>query len=83
MISKPLVRIHGDGRILANYTENGAVIVPVYNPSDKNTLTAIIEIDKSLYSGKSVTGDVPVTCLSEGKYRLRLEPDASAYLIIS
>ena len=59
------------------------VIVPVYNPSDKNLLTAIVEIDESLCSGKTVIGDVPVTCLSEGKYRIRLEPDESAYLIIS
>ncbi|MBE6406317.1 MAG: hypothetical protein E7040_09885 [Lentisphaerae bacterium] len=83
MVSNPLVRIHGDGRILANYTENGDIIMPVYNPSDKNVLTAVIEIDKSLCDGKRVTSDVPVTCLEEGKYRLRLEPDASAYLIIS
>ena len=82
-LSKPLIRVNDEGRILACHAENGAVIVPVYNPSDKNLLTAIVEIDESLCSGKTVTCDVPVTCLSEGKYRIRLEPDESAYLVIS
>ena len=81
IIDKPLVRVHGNGRILANYAENGTVVIPVYNPSDKDVLTLIVEIEPAVIKGKVMRSETPVTCLAEGKYRLRLEADACACLL--
>lgn len=82
MIEHPLIRLQGNGRILASWAENGAIVMPVYNPSDKDVLSAVIEIDPSLLEGRSVSSETPVTALGNGKYRLRLEPDGTACLII-
>ena len=82
MIDKPLVKVSGNARILANYTEKGGIVLPVYNPSDKDTIIPVVEIDSSLLAGKTVRSEEPFTDLGNGRYRLRLEPDATACLIL-
>ena len=82
MIEKTLVKVNGNARILANHTENGSIVLPVYNPSDKDTITPVVEIDSSLLAGKTVRSEEPFTALGNGRFRLRLKPDATACLII-
>lgn len=82
MISPSVIKASSDVRILADHTVNGDVMIPVYNWSDSKTVSVIIEISPALINGRNIISDCPVTCISDGRYRLRLEPDASTYLLI-
>ena len=59
-----------------------SIVIPVYNPSDKETITVTVEISQDLIAGKTVSSEHPFICLEDGKYRLRLEADATACLIL-
>ena len=82
MVAPPAIKVSPSARILASHTVNGRIIVPVYNMSDTDTITPVIEIDPVICSGKEINASCPLTCIGEGKYRIRLEPDEGVYIVI-
>lgn len=81
-LSAPAVRVDSAARVLANTTVNGDIIIPVYNMSDTETVSVVVEIDPALCKERKVTGSCLFAETGKGRYRIRLEPDGCAYLLI-
>lgn len=81
MIAPPPVSVSQSGRMIACHTEKGEIIVLVYNPSYNKKVTMYLEMDPAICEGKTVSGNIPFTCVAPGKYRFELAANGSGYLV--
>ncbi len=70
------------GRVIACHTADGGIIIPVYNPSDREELIMNLQLAPALYRNCTLCGSIPFSCPEKHTVRLRLPPDGSGYLLL-